>query len=396
MPATLLFARLSNTLQKLKTPIQIFGLLIIVGGIIAYRTVPPEYVRGVFAAGSMGIFFIIFGQVFSALPSFPDSQRGLVVIMLTLIFSIYTFGALALTAYFVATAKAQTLPLRKVDQFIRPASQADVNELVHYVQRTHKCDFSIPDVQEASLILEQIKTSKASASDVEFVRSWEQEGKELKNAVCKLILAYSDHQLLPSEFSVERSKESSKAIHKDGFAVYGGSQAMDMLVATMERAETDPDRIDSYVAEAVYKLVSVGYSALYSQFRYIPQHYAEGIDMDFLKFIKQIPDSYFDIVKNAVFAEDAKKGKFIIFECGTLASLGNDGSRFVVPVASVYRKDIIDKMEGGPWPLGSAQALFSEQWWLRNAIWQMLGREHGKFRQALGTRINDYSQCGPP
>ena len=64
--------------------------------------------------------------------------------------------------------------------------------------------------------------------------------------------------------------------------------------------------------------------------------------------------------------------------------------------SSVYRHEILDRMKLGPWPVGRAHTLFSEQWWLRNAIWQRLGREHGKYRAELGIRINEFGECGPP
>jgi hypothetical protein len=156
----------------------------------------------------------------------------------------------------VATAEAHTLPLRKVGEFVRAASQADVNGLVRYnrgKEESGECDFLILDVQEAALTLKTIKTS-TNKDDVEFARSWEQEHNELKTAVCRLVLAYRNRPLLASSYSKQQDTEMETDIQRAGPVVYGGDRARDMLIAVMERGETDRDSINYSIVGAVMRL----------------------------------------------------------------------------------------------------------------------------------------------
>src|SRR5581483_3795336 len=55
---------LIQALPKIKTGLQLTGLLFIVAGYLAYQQVPRERVPGIIAAGGIGVLFLVFGQVF--------------------------------------------------------------------------------------------------------------------------------------------------------------------------------------------------------------------------------------------------------------------------------------------------------------------------------------------
>ncbi|MGT2444457.1 hypothetical protein ACU4I5_18535 [Ensifer adhaerens] len=282
---------------------------------------------------------------------------------------------------------------------MKPASQADVIKTVDYIHRTGKCDFVVPDLQEADLIIRSIANSKTALPDeVEFARAWEEEKQELHDTICRFVLSYADLTLLPSDFSKNQKEMMRDEVRKaGGLVVSGGDKAMDWLVATIEQEVTNPKEVERYLDEAVNSFVTVAYSRLYTRFQNIPQRTNEVLDPEFVKFSQSIPFGYFDIVKAAIYSSASEE--FIVFECGSPASVDRpEGSysRFTVPVSSIERQEVVEMMRNGPWPVGYAQELFSERWWLKNAIWQMLGREHGKFRSGLGVRIAEYDKCGPP
>jgi hypothetical protein len=87
----------------------------------------------------------------------------------------------------------------------------------------------------------------------------------------------------------------------------------------------------------------------------------------------------------------------IEFECGNSATelIRGSHSRFFVPEKELDSRTAL-AMKHGPWPIGTASEYFSEQWWLSNAIWQMLAREHGEWKDRLKLRIASFDSCGPP
>jgi hypothetical protein len=72
-------------------------------------------------------------------------------------------------------------------------------------------------------------------------------------------------------------------IQRAGPVVYGGDRARDMLIAVMERRETDRDSINYSIVGAVNALVA--YTKQYGDFRYMPQRYVDLVDNDFLIFV---------------------------------------------------------------------------------------------------------------
>jgi hypothetical protein len=98
-----LFGKFIDVLPKLKTVIQLTGGVVLLGAIVAYRTVPPEMVPGVLATGDIGIFLIVVGLGASYLRLIDKAQRAwlafwvFVVLCLTLILLFYIANSLLVT-----------------------------------------------------------------------------------------------------------------------------------------------------------------------------------------------------------------------------------------------------------------------------------------------------------
>ncbi len=93
------FMRIANALPKLKTRIQLTGVIILVGGIIATRAIAPDQTLPTVYVGAIGILFIVFGQVFPYLRTFPEKDRANLLVKLFLIFSLLILGLVALLIF---------------------------------------------------------------------------------------------------------------------------------------------------------------------------------------------------------------------------------------------------------------------------------------------------------
>lgn len=88
-------------LPKLKHPIQIAGLLIIVFGIVLIHALTPNNVKAMISVGSIGIAFQIFAQLPRILPMFPERHRATVFIITVISFFTFCIGMVKATSYFV-------------------------------------------------------------------------------------------------------------------------------------------------------------------------------------------------------------------------------------------------------------------------------------------------------
>src|SRR5271168_4736999 len=84
--------RLVDLLPKIKTRLQLSGLAIAVGAFVALRTIAPNAINAQISAGSIGVVFVIFGQVFSALKDFPAAQRAKLIITLFIVFCVFVIS----------------------------------------------------------------------------------------------------------------------------------------------------------------------------------------------------------------------------------------------------------------------------------------------------------------
>jgi hypothetical protein len=76
-------------LLQVRTGIQLIGFVVLIGGVVAYRTTAPDQVPGAIAAGSFGLFLMAFGLVLSLASSRRTLQQPL--FLLGVLFLLGTF-----------------------------------------------------------------------------------------------------------------------------------------------------------------------------------------------------------------------------------------------------------------------------------------------------------------
>jgi hypothetical protein len=96
---------LVGVLPRIKTRLQYSGLLVAVAGFIATKAISPNAVSAQISAGAVGILFIVFGQVFARLESFPTQERTKLILWLFVLFALFTLGLVGLTGWLVVNQK---------------------------------------------------------------------------------------------------------------------------------------------------------------------------------------------------------------------------------------------------------------------------------------------------
>lgn len=76
------FSNIARIIPKLRTKIQLFGVIIAVVGVIATRIVAPDFVLSQIAGGAIGLVIMIFASITSVLPHINESFRGTFFIIL--------------------------------------------------------------------------------------------------------------------------------------------------------------------------------------------------------------------------------------------------------------------------------------------------------------------------
>lgn len=96
--------KLANLIPRIKTHIQLAGLIAAIATVIAIRSALPSAVNAQISAGFVGVTFLIFGQVFAAIGNFPQKDRTKLILGLFAIFCIFVLALVALTSLFVVHA----------------------------------------------------------------------------------------------------------------------------------------------------------------------------------------------------------------------------------------------------------------------------------------------------
>lgn len=96
--------RLAVNLPKLKTKLQLTGLIALVGGTIATRAIRPDALLAQICAGAIGVLFLVFGQVFSSLGQVEQRERATLVLRLFIIFIVFILALVLMTGIFLASA----------------------------------------------------------------------------------------------------------------------------------------------------------------------------------------------------------------------------------------------------------------------------------------------------
>lgn len=102
MPIMDLLAKLAETLPKVKTKLQLTGLIALVGGIIATHAARPEALLAQISAGAIGVLFLVFGQVFGSLGQVESQERAKLIFRLFLVFIVFILALVLLTSVFLA------------------------------------------------------------------------------------------------------------------------------------------------------------------------------------------------------------------------------------------------------------------------------------------------------
>jgi hypothetical protein len=106
MTGTSFLAQIATVLPNLRNRFALIGLVVAVAGFVATRVVAPEYVHAQIAAGTIGVLFLVFGQVFHHLGSFPEAERTRLITRLFLVFVALVLALIGLTGYFLQSQNA--------------------------------------------------------------------------------------------------------------------------------------------------------------------------------------------------------------------------------------------------------------------------------------------------
>jgi tetratricopeptide (TPR) repeat protein len=90
-----------DVLPKIKTRIQLSGLIVTLVVVFLIRAFAPENTPAQICGGMIGICIIIFTLVFNFLSEFPEGDRARVVLTLFIVFSVTIVTLVALTGYFL-------------------------------------------------------------------------------------------------------------------------------------------------------------------------------------------------------------------------------------------------------------------------------------------------------
>lgn len=93
------FTDLVQTLPAIKTKFQLTGLIVGVAAFVAVRFAAPDAVVAQISAGAIGVLFLVFGQVFQAIPHFRQSDRFKLVITLFITFVLFILFLVGMILY---------------------------------------------------------------------------------------------------------------------------------------------------------------------------------------------------------------------------------------------------------------------------------------------------------
>ena len=102
-----LFARLVELLPRLKTRLQFFGVVVMLGAYIIVRQIAPNATKAQLTAGAVGIAFIVFGKVFSVLKDIPANQRAALILGLFVVFCCLVIFLTYATSRYIGTASVE-------------------------------------------------------------------------------------------------------------------------------------------------------------------------------------------------------------------------------------------------------------------------------------------------
>jgi len=290
-----------------------------------------------------------------------------------------------------------SIEIQKYGSIVRVTDSGSLEEVLRRTKAIAPVTPTFRHPVEIETILRAMRAASASSYAREFVAHWDQEEKMVATTLLRLIAAFSSSPLAASELSKAYQERMLFQVRgSQQFAVLTGDQALDYLNALRESSITYQPSVDEEVVKASERYLQVAMLNHYASLQNVPAQYTSGVDPDFLTFLHNLPSSDHERVRSVAYPEF--KGELSEFECGSPARGAREAShsRFVVPPSEVTVPSVLEQLHTGPWPLGPPSTYFSDGWWLDHAIWQMLARESGGWRDNLAMRVAEYDQCGPP
>jgi tetratricopeptide (TPR) repeat protein len=98
---------LSTTIPKIKTRIQLAGVVFSIAAYVIIKIVAPSNIHAQISGGAVGVCLIVFGLVFPYIDQFPARDRAKLVLGLFAMFGLVVLALVISTGYFLATAQHQ-------------------------------------------------------------------------------------------------------------------------------------------------------------------------------------------------------------------------------------------------------------------------------------------------
>jgi hypothetical protein len=290
-----------------------------------------------------------------------------------------------------------SIEIQKFGPIVRIADARPIQELLRRTKALAPVTPVFHHPIEIETIVGNLHAQTASPEAQQLAHRWDEEEKMIATTLVRLVASFSSSPLPASELSNEyRDRMLFQARGSPGFAVLSGDQVQDYLKALMGRQITFEPLVDEKIIEASQKYLTLAFVNQYQMLQDTPMEYLKNVDPDFLEFLRALPTSFKERLISVAYPK--YQGELLWFECGNEAKgvRRESHSRFAVEPEEVINKSTIEQMRSGPWPLGPPHNYFSDAWWLDHAIWQMLAREQGEWRDNLALRVGEFDVCGPP
>jgi hypothetical protein len=99
------FTDIIKVLPAIKSKFQLTGLIVGIAAFVAVRVAAPDAIVAQVCAGTIGVLFLIFGQIFQAIPHFPEHDRVKLVLTLFITFLLFILCLVGIIVYSLNGAK---------------------------------------------------------------------------------------------------------------------------------------------------------------------------------------------------------------------------------------------------------------------------------------------------
>jgi hypothetical protein len=301
-------------------------------------------------------------------------------------------GLLKNAKIFVATDKNRTLPmlLKKVGGIaLDSEDQLSENELAKYlplfeIERPRELDDLLHAIREDTLASDETK---------QHVRDWEHDERSIRIQVLRILASFGKRELSGSGEYYTYMTNVGEQLKTQTMVVSGGDDALKALEIQLNRPDPPGQDTDDVIVTCALRYISAATTILYSRVMYFPAKYFEGVDEAFRAYITSALSDRNEIVKTVGYSDCASE-PFIELETGKKVQYY---SRIWVPLKKIDSRAAKKHFLEHPFnPLGPPKGYFCETWWVQNATWQMLAREHGQWLEHLPVRLEKFDVIGIP